>query len=794
MFAASAEQMTNKFREWWTWLLVWAPDLVIALLAVWVISSEYPRTLPGEVLFDLGSFVASGQAARDGLNPYGIYPPLTFHLVLPGFETWNPNLNPPISALLFQLFGLAEPHRMFRIWYCITAVLYAGTIALLLARYKTAPRLVFTLWACSLAGFWETLALGQIYVPLVLASVAAWLLLERGATAWAGVLIGLVVAIKPNFAVWPALLLLTGHFRPALFSIVTAAVVSAIPAAVLGVQVYQQWFALIASDSARAVFLTNVSLGGLAARAGLPLVGMGLSLVLLAGSAFWAWARRRPVNDVSAIALVVALLAAPVAWVHYTLFLLPVICARWRMRGMWSVAAALMVTVSFVTRQLDEPVDVQLTLGSIYGWAVVLLLVLLVTDELRKAGLLGAPATEPRNADAAAPMSSEAVAVDERERGWIPSWAPRGPNLLLALVALVLIAGEFRRTLPGASLLDFGSFIASGQAAREGLNPYGIYPLTFHVVIGDKDGWNPNLNPPVSALLFQAFGWTEPHRMFRFWYCITIALYGAAIFLLLRRYRRTPLATFALCAVAMAGLWETLILGQIYVPLVLATVGAWLLLEQRSTVAAGILIGVVVALKPNFAVWPALLFFSGRFRPALVSAATALFISAIPAVVFGPEIYRQWFEMLAAEKGRTEFLTNASIIGLADRAGLPLLGRAASVLLLGAAAVWALTRRASVREISGVALVVSLLASPIAWVNYSLFLLPVLCWRWSSQLVRIAAAILLIPVPFVLAELPNPGLRMLTRGSLYNWALLLLLTALVARELRRHGVTSRTQD
>lgn len=391
-----AESLRKTSESWSKWAVQWVPNVLLVAVGLYLIGSEFRRTLPGDGLFDFGSFVASGQAAAKGLNPYGIYPPLTFHLVMPGFDTWNQNLNPPISALLFQLFGLAEPHRMFHIWYGVTAVLYAVTIGLLVWRYRAAPPLIFVIWACSLGGFWETLALGQIYVPLVLATVMAWLLLERRFEWGAGILIGIVVAIKPNFAVWPVLLFLSGYRRSALVSLGTAVTISAIPAAVFGVEVYRQWFALIASDSARAVFVTNVALSGLAARAGSPVVGNALSLVLLLGAAWWAWSRRRPVTDVSAIALVVSLLAAPVAWVHYTLFLLPVLCVKWRVPGIRVVAGALMVTIAFVSRWIGAPPVVQLTLGSIYGWSVILLLIALLFDDLRNRNV-------PRDPDPVAP-------------------------------------------------------------------------------------------------------------------------------------------------------------------------------------------------------------------------------------------------------------------------------------------------------------------------------------------------------------------------------------------------------
>ena len=384
----------------------------LAVLSVLVIVAEYVRTLPRAWLWDFGSFVASGRAAAEGLNPYGIYP-LTFRVVMPGFEAWNPNLNPPISALLFQLFDLADPHRMFRIWYGISIALYCATVLLLLRRYPDPPRLVLTLWAFALAGFWDTLLLGQIYIPLVLAGIAAWLLLEKGPDVWAGVLIGVVVAIKPNFAVWPVLLILSRHFAPGFVAIAAAAAISAVPLVVYGPEIYRQWLELLASDQERAFFLTNASIVGLASRAGIAEIGLALSLLLLAGSALWAFRFRPDPLRASALALLVSLLASPIAWVHYTLFLIPVLLWRWDLNGMRLVAVLFIVPVSFVVSQFGRSAWTQLTIGSVYNWALVLCLGVLLADEwrrLRRSDLTGSPVA-PR---AAGPSGASAIEMSNR--------------------------------------------------------------------------------------------------------------------------------------------------------------------------------------------------------------------------------------------------------------------------------------------------------------------------------------------------------------------------------------------
>src|SRR5918993_3183372 len=266
----------------------WVTGLLTVVAALLAITAEFPRIIHEPGLWDFGSFVASGRAASEGLNPYGIYP-LTLRVELPGFESWNPNLNPPISTLLFQAFDVADPYVTYQVWRWISVGVYAAAILLLVSRISNrVEALVIAVWAFALAGFWDTLFLGQIYLPLVFAGIAAWLLLERGAGLWAGLLIGIIVAMKPNFLVWPVLLLLSGHQRSAIVAFVTACAISLIPVGVYGPEVYRQWFELVAADASRALFLTNGSFAGLAARAGIPSSGLLLGLLLLAGLAVWA--------------------------------------------------------------------------------------------------------------------------------------------------------------------------------------------------------------------------------------------------------------------------------------------------------------------------------------------------------------------------------------------------------------------------------------------------------------------------------------------------------------------------
>lgn len=346
--------------------------LALLVLIGWGIRAARPT---GE-LRDYGSFIASGRAGAQGQNPYGIYP-LTFHVVLPQFEVWNPNLNPPVSIPVFAFFDRVDPQRGFRLWWVFSMMCYLAAVALLVARRPGAlrdGRWLLPLWALALAGFWDTLALGQIYLPLVLAAVGSWLLLQEGRPLPAGILMGIVVAVKPNFGVWPALLLLAGHWRAPLAAGVTAAALSAMPLAIYGMEIYRQWVALILADESRAAFLTNASFAGLAQRAGAGVLGTVVSVGLLLALAAWAFRRRPDVMRASALGILGGIVASPIAWVHYTLFLLPAFFAA-RMTAPLVLAAALLtVPVPLLLELLDAPAWQQATMGSAYNWAVLLAL------------------------------------------------------------------------------------------------------------------------------------------------------------------------------------------------------------------------------------------------------------------------------------------------------------------------------------------------------------------------------------------------------------------------------------
>lgn len=358
------------------WKLV-AAGLLIASAVLHFQSTQ----VTGDLL-DFGSFWESGRAATDGNNPYGIYP-RTHRPIEPPYA--NPNLNPPISLLLFAPLSRLDPHvGHIALWWSGLGV-FIGVLIFLAGRYRLPDRPLLAAWTLSLPVFWNSLSLGQIYVFLLVPAVAGWVLMERGRPVAAGLAIGLLAAFKPNMLVWPALLFLAGHRREAITATISFIGYSLLPLFFFGPDVYGQWFDLLAADDpARRAHFVNASLSGIAARLGVPSLGIVLAIAMLLSAAIFAFVRRPGKVEASAFAIALGTVASPLAWVHYMLFLLPALwsTARWRLA---TVAGCAMLSIPVgiigwsgieLAEQLPAAVWISgLTMQSFYSWAALLLTV-----------------------------------------------------------------------------------------------------------------------------------------------------------------------------------------------------------------------------------------------------------------------------------------------------------------------------------------------------------------------------------------------------------------------------------
>jgi hypothetical protein len=166
-------------------------------------------------------------------------------------------------------------------------------------------------------------------------------------------------------------------------------------------------------------------------------------------------------------------------------------------------------------------------------------------------------------------------------------------------------------------LTDYGSLYGSASLANLHVNPYLDHPLAFHIQGIDRHGPSTplqgnsvkaiNLNPPVLLYPFRLLARLTPDTSYVVWSSISVGLFLASIFLVLRMYPAEKLRIRILWILAMGAVWYTFHLGQIYMILLFSASLAWWALRKQNWLVAGISIGVICAIKPNFLVWPGLL-------------------------------------------------------------------------------------------------------------------------------------------------------------------------------------------
>lgn len=341
---------------------------------------------------------------------------------------------------------------------------------------------------------------------------------------------------------------------------------------------------------------------------------------------------------------------------------------------------------------------------------------------------------------------------------------------LLALLTLLATIAVFL-SRPGPGRKDFFSFVFSGRAIMEGANPYAR----------DID---PTLTPPFTLPLLSLLARLDPWSAYVGWWLFSIPLYVTIALVLLRAYpeRRSP--TLLLWTVAYAPFACTLAGGQVYIVLLALTAVAWLALRDDRPMVAGVALGFLVALKPNFALWPFLLLVTGVAVPALVAFAVAAFLTVAPMLWYGWRIVPDWLnrgsyvaDLMPGSYGEM------SIRGVFARFGLDGIGIVIAVAVILAVSVWAWRRRLPPLEASAVALVGSLIAAPLAWPGYAVTLLPVLIARPWNLPMRAGAILFTFPFPIAMA-LGGTDPRHPATG-LYAVALVGLLIGVLTRRTRQ---------
>jgi hypothetical protein len=319
-----------------------------------------------------------------------------------------------------------------------------------------------------------------------------------------------------------------------------------------------------------------------------------------------------------------------------------------------------------------------------------------------------------------------------------------------------------RPLLDGQGGHDFAIFRASALALLGGGDPYNLPPAL-----------DPSLNHPAVTLWAVPFALPPPPLGYALWIaaaCVAylLALVGAVrIAGLPRAIWCHPVAI--VLAIGYAGFGAALVQGQISPFLLVPLVLAWGAYRRGQVLSAAALCGALIALKLTFLPLAAL--FLVRRAPreigALAAGGFAVSLAALPFV--GVEGYRHWLALLGAVDFAALNTTNMSLTGLLYRVTpdaprvLANLGIAAACLAglvvarAGAPRGW---HPADWRV--GALLLLSLLASPIAWDHYGPFLLPVAAGLLAARS-RLARPARFAALAGALCLLDASGLRLLAR-------------------------------
>jgi hypothetical protein len=369
--------------------------------------------------------------------------------------------------------------------------------------------------------------------------------------------------------------------------------------------------------------------------------------------------------------------------------------------------------------------------------------------------------------------------------------------VIVFLFFIIAILIDIQPFLDGKNdLMDFGSFYASGLKIWNGENPYDpnseyIFEIDFPQV--GAGGKMMNLNPPISVVLFRPLSQFDPHRSLIVWQVMSAILYAGIIFVLTATYKQTVPLTIFLWTFTLAGFWHTLVLGQIYILLLLFTVLGWIFLRGGKYILAGIAIGLVVALKPNFILWPIFLLFSGYYVTFFVSLLSSLIVSVIPLLFYGTHIYAQWLEASALHPETLIMPGNNSILGLTTRFSSIPLGIVISIILVVILLILSKRKISNHMEkseyVSALGIMASLLASPISWTGYTMLLLPIFfsLKKWTIPAI-VSAAILAIPFAIVLQLFQTSFVNFVLFGWLYGWGLILLVGDVVAKTIMTSSI------
>ena len=305
-------------------------------------------------------------------------------------------------------------------------------------------------------------------------------------------------------------------------------------------------------------------------------------------------------------------------------------------------------------------------------------------------------------------------------------------NLLVASLAVFLLtlsAVIWLRFIPlknehAVYYSDFVQMYLTGNAIASGVPIYEPLPeLAEHFDPAINNDPHPSAYPPPFALLGLPLSPLTYMQAFMLWGSIEIGCFLLTVFLLVRHFRGFEpevLATASLF-VCWQPFYADLYQGQIMMLALLLLTSAWLALTSGRDVKAGIFLAVLASLKlyglPIFL----FLLIAKKRKAALTTIGGAAMINMVTVAMFGLETYITYVQRVAPAIAQIygSHPLNFSVVSV--------LGEPAALAVLTAGLVMA-SRVQDFDRGFLIALTISTVLNPVAWIHYFVTLLPVGCF------------------------------------------------------------------
>lgn len=338
--AAAADGWRGRIKNherWGKHFPLFAALIVPLSFAVYVLQI-YLHGDAGAKVF--ASYWASGRQLALGADPYAFRPDVWVFTTKSGEVVRDINLNAPIFLPVCRAFGLLPLQASALIWGIVSCLGFALSIAWM--NRQARPHWLKAGWCFLFLPVWDSIIIGQNYLILFLLALAAWWGIRRSRIMLAAISLGLLIALKPNFALALPILFLAGHRRLAILAGVAMVMFWLLPAVAYGPKIYGQWLSALREDN-HWIFTTTISIPAYFQRLGAKGLGLVLAAAAFLTVSIIAWRKRPDAELATMLGLMVGILVSPLAWFHYLLVLLPFLVSRRWTRATTAGALALVV-------------------------------------------------------------------------------------------------------------------------------------------------------------------------------------------------------------------------------------------------------------------------------------------------------------------------------------------------------------------------------------------------------------------------------------------------------------------